>query len=243
MTREADANQPPNDAEATRRGFLRARPHPPQTGTSTPPPTAGLHALGLAGADGRDGLLYVPTGYDATHPATLLLYLHGAGGSARGGITGLLPLADAAGLLLLAPDSRLQTWDVIMGGYGADVAFIERALAHTFARYAVNPARLAIGGFSDGASYALSLGLINGDLFTHIVAFSPGFMAPTERRGQPGMYLSHGVDDAVLPIERCGRRLARQLERDGYAVNYHEFAGGHVVPPEIAQDAIDWLAR
>ncbi len=31
-------------------------------------------------------------------------------------------------------------------------------------------------GFSDGASYALSLGVPNGDLFTHIVAFSPGFM-------------------------------------------------------------------
>lgn len=35
-------------------------------------------------------------------------------------------------------------------------------------------------GFSDGASYALSLGLPNGNLFSHIVAFSPGFMrAPT----------------------------------------------------------------
>lgn len=31
-------------------------------------------------------------------------------------------------------------------------------------------------GFSDGASYALSLGQPNADVFSHIIAFSPGFM-------------------------------------------------------------------
>ena len=37
---------------------------------------------------------------------------------------------------------------------------------------------MCASGFSDGASYALSLGAANGDLFTHIAAFSPGFMRP-----------------------------------------------------------------
>jgi predicted esterase len=36
-------------------------------------------------------------------------------------------------------------------------------------------ATLAVSGFSDGASYALSIGPANGDLFTHVMAFSPGF--------------------------------------------------------------------
>ena len=95
-----------------------------------------------------------------------MVMLHGAGGDARGGLKLLKPLADAAGLILLAPASRLPTWDVIFGGYGPDIAFIDSALTQTFSRYAVDPAQIAVGGFSDGASYALSVGITNGDLFT-----------------------------------------------------------------------------
>jgi phospholipase/carboxylesterase len=89
---------------------------------------------------------------------------------------------------------------------------------------------VALGGFSDGASYALSLGLTNGDLFTHLIAFSPGFMAPGGEVGRPRCYVAHGTRDAVLPIDRCSRRLVPVLERAGYAVRYHEFDGPHTVP-------------
>jgi poly(3-hydroxybutyrate) depolymerase len=86
--------------------------------------------------------------------------LHGAGGDARGGLAPRMELADAAGLILLAPDSRLQTWDVLFGEYGPDIAFIDQALAQTFSRYAVDPAHIAIEGFSDGDFLALSVGII-----------------------------------------------------------------------------------
>jgi predicted esterase len=226
-------------SEAARQGRLLTRPFPLREKPAAP----GLHALGLAGTDGRDGLFYVPTMYHATHPAPMVLLLHGASLTADTVLAPLLPWADAAGLLLLAPDARLATWDVILGGYGPDVAFIDRTLAHTFARYAVDPSRLAIGGFSDGASYALSLGLTNGDLFTHIIALSPGFMAPGERHGKPHIFVSHGVHDQILPIDRCGRRVARALQHAGYEVTYHEFDGAHTVPPEIASGAATWLTR
>ncbi|MDQ6661658.1 MAG: alpha/beta hydrolase-fold protein, partial [Chloroflexota bacterium] len=178
-------------------GRLIARPA--QSLGETAP--TGLQPLGLD--ENRDGLLYVPTSYQSGHPAPLVLMLHGAGGNARSSITPFLPLAEATGIILLASDSRQQTWDVISSGYGRDVTFIDQALAQTFSRYAIDPAHLAIGGFSDGASYALSLGLTNGDLFTHIIAFSPGFMAPGKRQGSPRIYISHGTHDAVLPIDRC----------------------------------------
>jgi predicted esterase len=113
-------------------------------------------------------------------PAPLVVMLHGAGGDAHGGLKLLMPLADAAGLILLAPASRQKTWDIIFGNqYGWDIALIETALEQVFSRYAIDQNRLAIGGFSDGASYALSVGITNGDLFTHVIAFSPGFMAPS----------------------------------------------------------------
>ena len=185
---------------ASSRGRLLARLDPPPSDVAASP---GLQPLGLGST--RDGLLYVPGSYGEKAPAPLALTLHGAGGSARSGISHFLHLADAAGVVLLAPDSRGRSWDVLVGGYGPDVEFINRTLEWAFDRLALDARRLAITGFSDGASYALSLGLTNGDLFTHLIAFSPGFMAPATRRGKPPVFVSHGTRDRVLPIERCSQ--------------------------------------
>ncbi|MDQ3930178.1 MAG: alpha/beta hydrolase-fold protein [Chloroflexota bacterium] len=201
----------------------------------------GVHPLGIGSK--RDGLVYVPAGYRDDRPARLVLLLHGAGGNAQGGISLLQSLADTANMVLLAPESRLRTWDVIVSDYGPDVAFIDKALAETFSRYAVDPSHVAIGGFSDGASYALSLGLTNGDLFTHIISFSPGFMVPTRFEGKPRIFNSHGTHDSVLPIDVCSRRIVPKLERLGYDVRYREFEGPHTVPPEIAREAVTWFTE
>jgi phospholipase/carboxylesterase len=187
---------------------------------------APLDLLPLMLGSARDSYLYVPATYQAEHLAPLVLLLHGAGRHARQGLELLRSLAQAAGLLLLAPASREHTWDLLEGHrYGPDLALIDRALERTFSRYAVAPERVAIGGFSDGASYALSLGITNGDLFTHVIAFSPGFMAPAGHTGSPRIFISHGTRDGVLPIDRCSRRIVPQLERAGYDVLYREFDG------------------
>jgi phospholipase/carboxylesterase len=202
----------------------------------------GLQPLMLGAA--RDSYLYVPVGYRAERPVPLVLLLHGAGGHARQGLELLRGLADAAGIILLAPASRERTWDLLVGRrYGPDAAMIDRALEQTFSRYAIDPARLAIGGFSDGASYALSLGITNGDLFTHVLAFSPGFMAPFGQTGSPRIFVSHGTRDRVLPIDRCSRRIVPELERGGYDVLYREFDGGHTISPEIALEAVGWFMQ
>jgi phospholipase/carboxylesterase len=101
---------------------------------------------------------------------------------------------------------------------------------------------VAVGGYSDGASYALSLGIANGDLFSHVLAFSPGFLTPTGQRGSPRIFVVHGTRDRWLPIDSCSRRIVPRLERAGYEVLYREFEGGHVVPPGIAREAAIWLA-
>jgi predicted esterase len=224
------------DQEAAAEGRLSARPS--EVKEASP---QGLRRLGLE--SGRDGLLYVPRGYSVERPAPLALMLHGAGGNAQQGVSLLRNFADESRLLLLAPDSRRQTWDVIAGGYGADVGYIERALADTFSRYAVDPKRVAAAGFSDGASYALSLGVTNGDLFTHVIAFSPGFMAPAGRKGSPRLFISHGTRDQVLPIERCSRRIVPQVKGAGYDVVYREFDGAHTIPADIARAAHEWFVK
>lgn len=225
------------DESAHTEGHLRARP---EKVTSAAPP--GLQPLEFRAV--RNGYLYVPATYQTGRLTPLVVLLHGAGEDARDGLALLRGQSDEVGLILLALASRGPTWDLIVGRgrYGPDVAAIDHALEHTFCRYAVDPAHVAVGGYSDGASYALSLGIMNGDLFTHVLAFSPGFMAPAERRGCPRFFVSHGTRDAWLPIDRCSRRIVPQLERAGYEVSYREFEGGHVVPPDIGREAANWFA-
>ncbi|HYP02857.1 MAG TPA: PHB depolymerase family esterase [Pyrinomonadaceae bacterium] len=220
--------------EAAANGRLLARPSHVEWSEHAGRQTLGLDTL-------RDGLLYVPAGHGRDRPAPLVLMLHGAGGNAEQGLGLVRQLADEFGFVVLAPESRRKTWDVIYRSYGADVAFIDRALGRVFSRCNINPQSVAIGGFSDGASYALSLGLTNGDLFTHVIAFSPGFMAPASRQGKPRLFISHGTQDSVLPVERCSRRITQQVESAGYELRYREFDGAHAVPHEIAREAVDWF--
>lgn len=224
---------PPPVPPAHRPSRLGARPDPARPRTLA----AGRSALGLA--DGRDGLVRVP---DADGPLGLVVLLHGAGSSGAAAMALLEDVPGAEDLVLVAPDARGATWDVIeRGGFGPDVAFLDAALVHVFAGVPVDPARVALAGFSDGASYALSLGLPNGDLVSAIVAFSPGFLAPDASVGRPRVYVTHGAEDRVLPIDRCSRRLVPALADAGYDVTYREFDGGHAVPPELAAAAVAWL--
>jgi predicted esterase len=218
-------------AEATR-GRLRLPPAGPPG--SAPPP--GLGEISVDG--GFAGLRYVP----ATGARRLVVLLHGAGGTAEAGLKLLLPYADEHHLMLYAPQSAAATWDVITGGYGPDVHRLQQALDRIYAAHPPFAARPVLGGFSDGGSYALSLGLINGDVCDAVLAFSPGFAAPTTQADHPAFFVSHGRADTVLPIDRCSRRIVRTLEKMGYPVRYHEFDGGHVVPGPVVAEALGWLA-
>jgi phospholipase/carboxylesterase len=224
---------------------LRTRPEPDDGQLASRPaaPSAdagpGVHRLGLDA--GRDAVLFVPDGLADTRPAPFALMLHGAGGTGQGALGIARGLADELGVVALAPDSRGRTWDIILGAYGPDVDFLNRALDAAFRRAAVDTNRIAIGGFSDGASYALSLGVANGDLFTHVLAFSPGFMAPPAQQGAPRVYVSHGTADTVLPIASCSRRLVPRMQSAGYEVHYREFEGPHTVPAAISREAFEWF--
>ena len=186
--------------------------------------------------------VHVPSSYRADRPAGVAVMLHGAGGDANQALALVKRHAAAENLIVVAPKSDDATWDVIGGGLGPDVAAIDHALAAVFTRYAVDPARVAIGGFSDGASYALTLGLANGSLFQAILAFSPGFQAAPRQHGRPRIFISHGTADRVLPIARTSHRLVPLLRRANYSVEYFEFAGGHTVPADAIAMALELLA-
>ena len=225
---------------------LKARPGSSPPGSPEKTEAAGLRHFGLNQLGlraERDALLYIPESSKQFEKAPLVVSLHGATRSADRGIELLRSLADEHGFLLLAPASEAQTWDAIGGSYGPDPAFIDRALARTFELRKVDAARIAMAGFSDGASYSLSIGLANGDLFRAVLGFSPGFIVPGERAGKPPVFISHGTVDNVLPIDQCSRRIVPELKREGYDVTYREFEGKHTLPPDIAAEAMRWFIQ
>jgi phospholipase/carboxylesterase len=215
-------------------GRLTARP---RTGVST---TLTSGPLGLGGG-GRDGVIQMPSAVpEAKLP--LLVFLHGATQSGAGVLRRIGPAAEQSGIAIVAPDSRGRTWDAIRDEFGEDVAFLNHVLEFVFAHLNVDPSRIAIGGFSDGASYALSLGLGNGDLFPRVVACSPGFIIQAPSHGRPHVFVSHGTSDQILPIDQCSRIIVPRLRSMGYEVTFREFEGRHELPPEVASEAARWMA-
>lgn len=190
----------------------------------------------------RDGTLFIPTAATGRQ-VPLLVLLHGGAGQADD-FRFAMPIAEEFGVALLLVDARHNTWDAVDTPFGPDVVFLDQALRHTFARVAIDPARIALGGLSDGGMYALSVGLVNGDLFSHIVAVAPGYMKPPGPPvGRPRIFLAHGRRDTVYPSFTSRHRLLPELRTTGYDVTYVEFDGPHFITPAAAREALGWLVQ
>jgi len=200
----------------------------------------GRHRVELGGP--RAGWVQVSANVRPGVPAPVAVVLHGSGGDPEQGLALLEPFASDAGWIVLAPASVAYTWDVIVDKLGPDLAQIDAGLRWIFERHDVDPAHIAVAGFSDGASYALTVGVAHGDLFGHVIALSPGFVADVPPTGRPRIFIAHGTHDRLLPIERCSRRIVPNLERAGFDIVYREFVGGHEVRPQIVREAVAWTA-
>src|SRR6266542_1115011 len=203
----------------------------------------GRHPLNLGDTPDRDGFLYIPKDYQPAVAAPLLVLLHGAGNTSLS-TAYAFPLADEFGVILLAPDSRDdRTWDGVLRNWGPDVEFIAKALRLAFDRYTIDRQHVGVAGFSDGASYALSLGISYGDQFGKIISMSPGVMQPIEARGKPKIFISHGTTDQVMPIEETSRRFVPRLKALGYDVTYREYDGRHSPSAPIVREAFEWFVE
>jgi len=202
------------------------------------PLAPGRHALSLAG--GRDAVLFVPSSLDAAAPAPLFVFFHGAGGYAEKVLPFIEEHAERHGFLVLAPQSMFVTWDIVIGGHGPDLQRLQDGLRQVAGHYRIDLARLAFAGFSDGASYALSVGITNGDVASHVIAFSGGFMNVFSQAGAPRVFIAHGLIDEQLPIATSARANAASLQAAGYDVRYVEFNGLHIISPPIVALAVDF---
>ena len=185
-------------------------------------------------------VIHVPESVDRDAPTALLVFLHGASRAVDVFVDAHRTAADAAGVIVLFPFSASSTWDAIRGTFSTDVVILDAALDWTFHRWTIDPGRIVMSGFSDGATYSLGIGRANGDLFSRVVAYSPGRLLDVPAIGRPPILITHGTADTVLPVS-ASRGIVRELGWDGYEVDYREFEGGHVVRQSVIDEVLSSL--
>ncbi|WP_051531606.1 alpha/beta hydrolase [Sphingomonas sp. URHD0057] len=182
-------------------------------------------------------------------PAPVLILLHGAGGYPLDFLEQMKPVADQRGLMLLFPHSRGRTWDFIQNlaaerdpwRGGLDAHRIDQSLGDLFARASVDRKRVVLLGFSDGASYGLSLGTANPQLFSAVVGLSPGMFVPPDRVDrEQRIFIAHGRSDHVLAFQNTSETIVRQLRGGGANLVFRPFAGDHQIEGKVLLEALDF---
>lgn len=230
-------------AAATRSGQL-------ETPLPAAPPSAPETRNGVITLAGG-AYAYLPAG--PAKPRPLLVVLHGAGGEPANVLEAFRAHADTSGIVLLIPRSIKGTWDMVedlksrLGAemnvqprYGKDLEALDGALADLFGKVAIDTHKIGIAGFSDGASYALSVGTANPQLFTTVMALSPGHSFTKKYDKSQRIFISHGEQDQVLPFTN-GRAIASRLRSRGMTVQFEAFQGRHEVPAAIREKAIAYF--
>jgi phospholipase/carboxylesterase len=120
-------------------------------------------------------------------------------------------------------------------GYEAACEFVD-SLPHT---------RIVLGGFSQGAVLALSVGLGAGrPKPTAVIAFS-GFLPEVDgwslgEAPWPPIAIGHGAYDPVIPVE-FAHRARERLEAAGATVLYREYPLPHAIDPGFVAELQPWI--
>jgi len=202
-------------------------------------------------ADHR-AVLLTPSVIDPNRRYPLITVLHGAGRQDEMLVKACRGEPNARDALFLVPRSIQPTWDLITGAGRPDLDFLEFAYDLIYRRYPIDPLQQAMIGYSDGASYALSVGLCNAHLFNALMVWAAGFLVldpPTAealRAGgtpevKPRIYLEYGTHDQLFPFEQVALPMRQSLEASGHDVTFSVDEGGRHWPSgTFVNEALDW---
>ena len=109
---------------------------------------------------------------------------------------------------------------------------------------AINPEKVFLMGFSQGAMLSLSVGLTRNSI-QGIAALS-GYLdhrleKPTASRNLP-IYISHGSADEVVPYVWAKQSVER-LKGFGYHPEFYTYTQGHGINQENLDALIEWLQK
>jgi predicted esterase len=183
--------------------------------------------------------LFVPPA--GARSAPLAIMLHGAGG-------------DRAVWNRWAAEAQARGWIVCLpvatgnrGWTEVDVSKLRDLALQLVKALETDPKRVAIFGYSNGAFLAHEAALRNPDVFSAIVSIGGGCNVAqfSEASKQVGVYVIHGSDDRVVPIQLARSSVERLREAGLSNVTLNEIQGrGHneLFESEIAP-VFDWIDR
>lgn len=196
-------------------------------------------------------ILLTPDEIDEGRRYPLFTVLHGAGRQDEMLAKAYRDEPEKRRAFFLIPRSALPTWDLIASRERPDLDFLEYAYDLVYRRYPIDPLQQAMIGYSDGASYALSVGLCNSTMFSALMVWAAGFLVldePTaERFGleipepRPRIYLEYGTHDELFDFETVALPMRANLEKAGFDVTFSVDEGGRHWPSgSFHREALDW---
>jgi phospholipase/carboxylesterase len=144
----------------------------------------------------------VPENYYPERPLPLVVALHGGYGHGRDFLWTWLREARSRGFALLSPTSIGTTWSIT--SIDDDAGTLKRHMEEVYARINIDRSRILVTGMSDGATFALCLGLREASWFTAIAPVS-GVLSLTDIADAKGrrIYWVHGALDWMFPVSRA----------------------------------------
>ena len=196
-------------------------------------------------------ILLTPRDIDPERLYPLFTVLHGAGRQDEMLAKGYRDEPDKRQAFFLIPRSVLPTWDLIASPERPDLDFLEYAYDQLYRRYPIDPLQQVLIGYSDGASYGLSVGLCNSTMFSALLLWAAGFVVldpPTGERFRngisepcPRIYLEYGTHDELFDFETVALPLRDNLRKLGLDVAFSVDEGGRHWPSRSFQtEALDW---
>jgi phospholipase/carboxylesterase len=132
------------------------------------------------------------------------------------------------------------------GTFGPTFELASRWLDELGEQTGVSPERTVLGGFSQGAVMAHSLGLGTGRLRPAGILALSGFIPvvdgfePDLSPPLPPVAIGHGTLDPVISVE-FGRRARATLEEAGADVLYRESPIPHTIDPRFLAELTGWV--
>jgi phospholipase/carboxylesterase len=139
---------------------------------------------------------------------------------------------------------------------------MSRFMAEMIALYLIDPQRVIIMGFSQGAALSYAYSLLHPESLRGVIALA-GFLPLPERSGGrsstslrsaqnapvaqskdafPHYLIIHGTHDEAVPIDRA-REARSVLEGRGASVEYHEHRVGHKVSAQGMKEIARWTTE
>ncbi|TQR18704.1 alpha/beta hydrolase [Psychrobacillus vulpis] len=126
------------------------------------------------------------------------------------------------------------------------ITFIQAFIHEAIEEYELNPDKIFVVGFSQGAVLAQTLALTMGNVISGVVALSgyiPDFVKgeySNRSVDHLNIFISHGDYDYVIPSQ-WGAESKDYFEAQGAKVTFKTYNDGHGVTPENHKDLITFL--